>query len=337
MDSPKRPPRPDLTPLAGLRAAPGDHHLFQALRLVEAAHPDRPRLGQSRRPGQDPVRLGQAAELAFARTTIAGVAQTAQGPDKLTQHAFGLFGPNGPLPLHLTEYARDRQRNHNDPTLVAFADMFHHRALSLLYRAWASGQPALSFDRAEDGFGDMVAALSGHAGPSMEGRDAMPDVAKRHFAALLGSAPKSEEGLRAILTALFDAPVAVESFVASWLTLEPEDRGRLGGAALGGTANLGRRVRSRAAKIRVRIGPLCRADFDRLLPGTHGMKRLAAVLRNYVGDTLDWEAVLILRQADVPRAVLGRAASLGRTGWIGRRKDVDAADLTLTRPAARAL
>ena len=48
--------------------------------------------------------------------------------------SLGLFGPNGPLPLHITEYVRDRIRNQNDPTLVAFADIFHHRILSLFVR-----------------------------------------------------------------------------------------------------------------------------------------------------------------------------------------------------------
>src|SRR3546814_4973730 len=37
---------------------------------------------------------------------------------------FGLFGPNAPLPLHLTEYAMDRQTNARDSTFTAFANIF---------------------------------------------------------------------------------------------------------------------------------------------------------------------------------------------------------------------
>jgi len=146
MDAEKRPPDADLSRLDALRQQPQAHHLFQALRVIEAAHPDRPRLGRSRRPAQDPVRLGQAPELAFPRSTVSGFGPDPRtGRDRLTQQAFGLFGPHGALPLHLTEYARDRQRNNGDGALVGFADMLHHRMLSLFYRAWASAEPAPCF------------------------------------------------------------------------------------------------------------------------------------------------------------------------------------------------
>lgn len=333
----ERNPTPDLTHLAALQDAPERHQLFQALRLIEAVHADKPRLGHSRRPGEDPVRLAQAAEMAFPTSTITAFDGAAETP-KLTQVAFGLFGPNGPLPLHLTEFARDRQRNANDPTMAAFADIFHHRMLSLLYRAWASGQPAAQADRAEeDDFGQMIAALAGYAGQAFEGRDAMPDVAKRHFAGLLAAAPRSETGLSAVVSQLFDAPVEIESFVGSWLHLEPLDRGRLSGAALGATATLGERVWSRQAKIRLRLGPLSLKDYENLLPGTRGFKRLAAVIRNFCGDTLDWEATLVLHAADVPAAVLGQTAPLGRAAWIGQRPNKDADDLNLLPPRAHLL
>ena len=63
----------DLTHYAQLQADPQSYHLFQALRIIEAQHAARPRLGQSRRSAQDPVRLGQEAELAFPTSTIAEI------------------------------------------------------------------------------------------------------------------------------------------------------------------------------------------------------------------------------------------------------------------------
>ena len=339
MVSQERQAGPDLSRLAALTENPRAFHIFQALRLIEAAHPDSPRLGRSRRPSDDPVRLGQGAELAFPPATITGFAEDAEGgPGRLTQQMFGLFGPNGALPLHLTEYARDRQRNHHDETFVAFADLFHHRMMSLLYRAWASGQPAASFDRpGDDTFGQMIAAFAGYTGEAFDDRDAMPDVAKRHFAGLLAAAPRSEAGLTAILSSLAGAPVEIESFVGSWLHLEPHDRGQLGAVALGSSANLGEKVWSRAARFRVRIGPMSLQEYQRLLPGTPGYKRLAAIIRNYAGDTLEWEANLILLADDVPPAILGQAATLGRTSWIGQRPPCNADDLSVSAPQSHAL
>lgn len=339
MASKKREAGPDLTRLKALRDAPQAHHIFQALRLIEAAHTDRPRLGQSRKPSEDAVRLTQDAELAFPTSTISAFEQgPEEGTHRLSQRFFGLFGPNGALPLHITEYARDRLRNHRDPTLVAFADIFHHRMLSLHYRAWASGQPAPSFDRpGDDPFGAKIAALSGLTGEAFEGRDAMPDLAKRHFAGLLAAAPRNEAGLKAIISRFFRAHVSIESFVGTWLHLEPHDRGRLGGAALGASASLGEKVWSREAKFRIRIGPLALEDYKRLLPGGESLKRLAAIVRNYVGDTLEWEANLILEATEVPPTVLGRSGDLGLTSWIGKRPERDADDLYLTAPAHHAL
>lgn len=338
MASQERTAGPDLTRLAALTEAPEKFNIFQALRLIEAAHPDRPRLGASRRPSEDPVRLAQAADLAFPPSTIKSFAKDEAGVPRLTQLAFGLFGPNGPLPLHMTEFARDRQRNMDDPTMVAFADMFHHRMLSLLYRAWASGQPAASFDRPDDdGFGRKVAMLAGFGGDALGGRDAMPDVAKKHFAGLLAASPRSEAGLTAIIAQLFETPVEVESFVGSWLHLEPGDRGQLGSAALGGGASLGEKTWSRSASFRLRIGPMSLAEYQRLFPGTPGFKRLAAIIRTYVGDTLEWDANLILRSDHVPPSVLGQATMLGRTSWIGERPARDADDLSLLQPCQHPL
>ena len=58
--------------LERLAAAPAGWSFFQALRLLEAAHRDRPRLGRSVRPAQDAVRLAQEASVVFAPATLAG-------------------------------------------------------------------------------------------------------------------------------------------------------------------------------------------------------------------------------------------------------------------------
>jgi len=62
---------------------------------------------------------------------------------------FGLLGPNGPLPIHVTEYARHRLRHAGDATLSRFLDLFNHRFLALFYRAWAQAQPHVNRDRVE--------------------------------------------------------------------------------------------------------------------------------------------------------------------------------------------
>ncbi|MDO9526366.1 MAG: type VI secretion system baseplate subunit TssG [Gemmobacter sp.] len=323
----------DLTHYERFSQSPQVFHIFQAMRVLEARFSDAPAFGQSRRPKDDPVRLGQEASLAFARTTIAGYTPPGAGPGVLTNRFFGLFGPNGPLPSHLTEYAHERAVKSRDPTFVAFADMMTHRMMSLLYRAWVTGQPTASLDRGEGGaFDGQVMALAGYAGTRMRDRDAMPDMAKRFFAGQLAAGPKSAEGLVAMLSAFFRAPVRLHQFVGSWLDLEPDDRWRLGSAAgLGRATSIGDRVWTRSAKFRLRVGPLGLDDYRRLLPGSASLSRLTAIVRNHVGDALDWDVNIVLRGDQVPLARLGADTRLGHTSWLGTRQSGgDADDLYLS-------
>lgn len=323
--------------LTALAERPQGHHVFHALRILEAHYADSPRLGTSARPRQDKVRLSQEAELAFPPTSIASfTAPTKSKPGKLVNRFFGLFGTQGPLPLHLTEYARDRQRNHRDPTFLDFANMFTHRMLGLLYRAWSAAEPAPSFDRRDsDPFEGKVAAISGYKGATLDDRDAMPDLAKRYFAGHLSSGVTHPEGLMAIIRAFFTAPVELQNFVGTWLYLDPGDRWSLGAnMGLGQATSIGDKVWSRSSKFRLRIGPLSLADYERLLPGGGSLKRLESIVRNYMGDVFEWDVNLVLKAEDVPQAVLGQTTRLGHTSWIGERKEDGDADELYLDPRA---
>lgn len=321
---------------ARLAEEPEKHHVFQALRVIDAAYPDTPRLGESRRPREDPIRLGQEPEMSFPPSSIASFTPGSDTkPGTLINRFFGLFGPQGPLPLHLTEYARNRMRNNRDKTFVAFANMLTHRMMSLLYRAWRSGEPAASYDRGDDEFERRVAAVAGYRGDAMTDRDAVPDVSRRHFAAILSQGSKNPDGLAAFLSAFFHVPVEIEQFIGSWLQLEPDDCWEMGGMSqLGRTTSIGSRVWSRTAKFRLRIGPLDRERYDRFLPGNEGFDRLEGIVRSYIGDTLDWDVQLILKGDQVPRAMLGGTTQLGQTSWVEVKTQddtprPDAADLFL--------
>src|SRR5438067_4309694 len=126
MANPDRQEAIDLT--QRLEAEPFAFDFFRAVRLLESARPDSSRLGDSLSPNEDAVRFGQTPSLAFATSTLEGFQQRDGGrAPKLLVNFFGLFGPNGPMPAHVTEYARERQFNAHDRTLATFFDVFHHR------------------------------------------------------------------------------------------------------------------------------------------------------------------------------------------------------------------
>lgn len=309
--------------LREFEARPWAIDFYEALRRLEAAFPDRPRLGESVRPSDDPVRLGQEPSLAFAPTTLASA--KAAGPNgvaNLLVYFLGVFGPNGPLPLHLTEYARERMRTFRDPTMARFADVFHHRFLSLFYRAWANAQPTVSLDRpSDDRFADYVGALCGYGADSLHARDRLPDATRLFFAGRLAVQSRSAEGLEAMVCAYLDVPADVIPFVGDWLDLPEDSYWRLGAApfgALGQSATLGARVWDCQHKFRIDIGPLGLKRYRDLLPGSDGLQRLVSLVRTYLGDELEWDVRLLLDAREVPSFQLGATGQLGWTTWLGQ-------------------
>jgi type VI secretion system protein ImpH len=318
-----------------LRAAPYRFGFFQALRKLECAHANRPRLGTAPRPAEDVVRLGQKVSLTFAPSTLADFEPSETGPPRLQVYFLGLFGPNGPLPLHLSDYARQRLANVHDPTLSRFADIFHHRILSLFYRAWAHARPTVNFDRPDsDRFATYVGATFGLGTPGVTNRDAVPDIGKLHYAGLFAAQTRHAEGLIALLTDFFRLPVALEEFVGHWLTLPAESHWRLGTSrntgALGVSTIVGARVWDRQYKFRIIFGPLDRDDYERLLPGGEYLPRLLALVRNYVGDEYTWDVNLVLKKDEVPALELGGDGRLGWSTWaLSGTPAEDADDLYL--------
>jgi type VI secretion system protein ImpH len=310
----------------GFTDEPHRFDFYHTLRQIECQNRQFPRLGTSRRPQEDPVRLGQDPSLIFAASTFSSVDLQARGTavPRLAVFFFGLFGPNGPLPLHLTEYARDRLREKPaDETLVAFADLFHHRLLTLFYRARATAEPTVSRDRPEDDhFARHLGSLCGYGLPGLQHRDALPDEGKLHFAGRLAAETRTPEGLTALLRELLSVPAQIEEFVGHWLRLPADCRCQLGGLAdnsrLGASTLLGERVWDRQSRFDIHLGPLSLAQFREFLPEGRSLPLVGAIVRNYVGDQLDWSLHLILTGAEVPPTRLGQSGHLGQTTWLYR-------------------
>ncbi len=295
---------------------------FHLCRLLETAYPDMPRLGTSVLPAEDMVRFSQEPSLAFPPVTIPRFKARGEArAGRVFVNFMGLLGPHGPLPLHFTEYARDRERNAGDSTLVRFFDIFNHRMISLFYRAWAVNQMPASADRPSgDRYVTYVGSLFGLGMQSLTRRDALPDSAKLHYAGRLAHGTRNAEGLEAVIRGYFGVPSRVVEFIGRWLDLPDQYWCRLGArsdsARLGIGAVAGHRVWDVQSCIRIRLGPMDLKDYCRLLPGGESHKRLVAWVRNYAGLELDFEVQLVLKQSQVPLVRLGGDRATGsRLGW----------------------
>lgn len=79
--------------------------------------------GGTWQPRMEKFRLGQTPALTFAPREIASVSWQ-EGRLNISLYSLGLWGPNGPLPLHYTELAHNRTESRRDPTLTRFPIFF---------------------------------------------------------------------------------------------------------------------------------------------------------------------------------------------------------------------
>jgi type VI secretion system protein ImpH len=295
---------------------------YAALRRIECRFRDLPRLGEAALPGDEPVRLAQDPALAFRASALTSVSEARDhAPARVGVGFFGAFGPHGPLPTHLTEYAFERGRHHGDGSFVGFLDMFHHRLLSLLYRGWADAQPTVSHDRPEDdAFARRFGALLGLATGTDERAFSEVDFGCLYTAQHFSCQTRHPEGLRKVLRACFGVEVTVQEFVGRWLRipdalcwrLPPSDAGpdvRLG--VLGHSSRVGSEFWDQQSTFGVTVGPLSRDDYERFLPGGRHLARLLELVERYAGPELRWSLRLVLREPERRPAVLG---VIGATG-----------------------
>jgi type VI secretion system protein ImpH len=313
-----------------IRAQPYRFGFLLTLRRLDCLYSDRPPTGLAVRASDEPIRLGQHPGLDFAAANMHSCEPTADQERWVLKTRFlGLFGANGPLPLHLTEFVRDRMRRQHDDTLASFVDIFHHRVLALFYRSWASGQPTVHLDRPDtDRFSVFIGSMIGIGTESFRKRDAVSDHAKLYFSGRLVGQSRNADGLNAIITHFFQLPSRVEQFVGHWMQLPEDSVTRLGASTQSGTlgqsALCGGRIWDTQSKFRLVFGPLDLRDFSRLLPGRPGFDRLIALVRNYIGDEFLWDVRLILKRDSIPATQLGCQGQLGWTSFlVSKRPDVD--------------
>ncbi|MDR1498544.1 MAG: type VI secretion system baseplate subunit TssG [Puniceicoccales bacterium] len=321
---------------------------FRAVRLIDAEHPDLPRTGTASLPEQESIRFGQIPDLAFPLSALHSLEpETETSPPRLNLNFFGLLGPNGPLPLHLTEYIHDRLHNKRDSTIVAFLNIFHHRFASFFYRAWMINQLTLDLDRpSEQVYSFFIGSLLGTAADGVtpfgaaDNNDLLPLNAKLFFSGRLSAQTRSVEGLETILNEFFEMPARLETNVGRWLPLPPENRLRLrgtrdGAARLGNTALIGSKTWDTQISFRIHLGPLDFSDYMRMLPDGDSFRRLREWIHCYAGVEYLWDVRLILKKTQVPRTQLGAGCGsrLGWTTWLYSMEPAnDVSDLVIEPP-----
>jgi type VI secretion system protein ImpH len=312
-----------------LFAHPYRYDFFQAIRILQRIGPQRATVGGGSRPSEEVVRFHALPSLSFPPSAIQRLdAGPPDAPTDMTVAFFGLIGPTGVLPHVYTELVMDRLRN-GDRTLAAFLDIFQHRMLSFFYRAWEKHRPAIVHERGarDDPLTELIFSLVGLGAPSLRGRMSVPDRALLPYAGILAQRHRPAGSLASLLSDYFAKPFRVESFVGRWLRLEPDDRSRLGRLGpynqLGSSLVVGARVWDEQSKFRIRVGPLCLADYRAFLPGQPAFESLCELARFFVDGEYEFDVQLVLKADEAPPPLLsgadGDGLQLGRTAWVRAR------------------
>lgn len=319
--------------LEAIEEKPYQYSLFDVLRYLESVNSDLPRLGESLKVSDDPVYIRQQPSMAFAPSTISRFDVGHKKQSEIYNFPYGVFGANGPLPLHLTEYAYEREIQDGDDTFSRFADIFHHRMVSLLYRSWANTQPTIGFDRPDDNVFDKY--VSAIAGNSIVDED-LTHESKHHElfrAGLFSHQTRSADGLETLLSDYFQVGFTVAQYSGGWLPLREKDQFRLGSYgysnSLGENTCLGDKVYDCQHKFTIYSEAMDFEQFERLLPNTQSYNKLYELVTDFVGVAFEWDLVFRIKRANVPGWTLGQQGHLGWTNWLGAEEsktNMNAAD-----------
>lgn len=315
--------------LSELKEKPWTYDFFSLARRLEAGS-DGPGFGRSKRPSEDPVRFGQHASMQFSPRSVHSIKSSDEA--LIIKLLFsGIFGPNGAMPFHLTEWATDRRQHANDTTLEDFADIFHHRFFSLFYRAWADTDPVVAMDSPEqaDVFKKYIGAIGGVYNTDS---DDFLDYGRRFYMSHIGPSSARPEALKQVIADSFNSDVEIIEYVGSWLDIGQEDCAALSDCELGSGQILGGSVWSRTGKFEIVIGPMSAEKFNEFLPGEKNANLIREIVIALVGLDFDWQVRLLRASDTIENASLNGQARLGYDTWMDAPSNQSAPrdDLILT-------
>ena len=293
-------------------------HFFQAVRGLERFSGRQP-VGHFTQPSEESVRFAGHPSLGFPPSEIRSLEAREDLPPLMRVNFFGLYGAMGVLPDVYTEFIHERALA-KDVAFREFLDLFNHRLVSFVYRAWLKNRFGVEWERTGDEpITRVLLCLLGLGTPGLQDRQVVPDAALMFFAGLLARQVRSAAGLESLVSAYFDVEAQVIPFAGSWRQLDSQSQTRIG---LGGSSTLGEgvvlgdEVWDQQSTVRLRVGPLTLERYEAFLPGGKAHDALKSICRFYCGESIDVELQLVLQREEVPPLGLETEGPVARLGWV---------------------
>jgi len=290
-------------------------NFFELLRRLERDSELAVRLGSARERQAIELQIIQPADLAFAPREVVSVTQRrARGgkPPALTlicRH-FGMFAPYGPLPIHVTEHARQEMLTLNSRAFQEFLALLSQRLAVWHYRAWAQMNVALGHERLRDNaFLHRIHQLSG-----VDECGTTDTHIKQLRACYAGAWLPGRRGwseLQRMLRHYLSVPLAIQARHARWMR---GDKALQRMARLGET-RLGKQFYDAEHAAKIVLSPLGASDYLAWQPGSEKLAILLAICRDYTGHQVLFDIELQIATRQEMSAHLGHAR-LNRDSWL---------------------
>jgi type VI secretion system protein ImpH len=312
--------------MQALLEKPHAFSFFQAVQLLQR-YAGGALVGRQGPASEEALRFRPAVSLSFPAADLSGIEvknATAQTRRRycITTSFLGLHSSDSPLP---TFYTEDLLWKETDQKAVRdFLDVFHHRALSLFYRAWEKYRYTVQFrHRGTDEFSRRVFSLVGLGTPALIDSTGFPAIRLLRYAGNITQRPRSAAVLSGMLRDYFALPsVDIIQCIERWVRIDSAQQNRLGNrnCTLGRDLTVGERVRDRSGKFRISVGPVGFLDFLRFLPIQKDHAAMVNLVRFYTTDRLDFDIEVKLRAEETPPLQLSSASPrrLGWTSWLPR-------------------
>lgn len=302
---------------------------FRFVALVERLATGAVRIGEDGPLNEEAIRFRHDPALTFNASDITSVSALRGETLRLevVTSFLGLTGAATPLPLYFSEeFAGEGSQQ-------GFLDLFHHRLLSLLYRAFIKYQiSAEATGSGDDTWARRLLALAG-----IDAQTQPKALETRTLLSLLPAmvyARRSPDALENALAVVIGGElpgvrVRVEPFVGQWAVLDSRDLCRLGvsNSRLGAEIVLGTRMFDRTSKFRIEIGPVDSQGYQRLGAGSPLRNNIDATVALFVNDWLTYDVVVTVDQTRQRMALsaAGGGSRLGVDSWLGRHDKAPAA------------
>lgn len=306
--------------LPGLSAS---QDFFELLRRIERATPEQKRLGSLGDKSNVRLRIIQPADMSFAPREVSDVRQ---GPNARHQLAeitifcrhFGLFAPYGPLPIHVTEHARNEALSKRNQAFEHFAGILSQRMAILHYRAWAQMHVAVGHDRvSENAFLHRLRQMAGLSLQqdltSQQALNPHIERVRRCFPGAYLPGRGSLRKLQDIISQYFAVPIRLEARKGLWIddahNALNQRMGRLG------STRVGRRFFDVQHSLLLSIGPVSDPQYLDFQRNSERINTLVRVCHDFVRHRMVLDVQLIIKTSPSMACRLG-GGTLSRHCWL---------------------